>query len=57
MFLEFSQQIQIHNTAGTVEIYACGDMNPKGGSAQEARKYLAYGRFTYIEFNDGIKVK
>ncbi len=37
---------KIHNTAGTAEIHACGDMNPKGGSAQEAHKSLAYGQFT-----------
>ena len=32
-----------HNTAGTAEIYACGDMKPVRDSAQEAHKYLAYG--------------
>ena len=34
---------KIHNTAGTAEIYACGDMNPVRDSAQEANKSLAYG--------------
>ena len=34
-------------TAGTVEIYACGDMNPVRDSAQEAYKYLDYGQFTF----------
>ena len=29
-----------HNTAGTAEIYACGDMNPVRDSAQEAHKPL-----------------
>ena len=29
-----------HNTAGTAEINACGDMNPVRGSAQETYKYL-----------------
>ena len=29
-----------HNTAGTAEIYACGDMNPVRDSAQEAHKSL-----------------
>jgi putative transposase len=32
-----------HNTAGTAEIYACGDMKPVRDSAQEAHKSLAYG--------------
>ena len=32
-----------HNTAGTAEIYACGDMNPVRDSAQEAHKSLACG--------------
>ena len=32
-----------HNTAGTAEIHACGDMNPVRDSAQEAHKSLAYG--------------
>ena len=37
-----------HNTAGTAEIYACGDMNPIRDSAQEAHKSLAYGQFTIL---------
>ena len=32
-----------HNTAGTAEINACGDMNPVRDSAQETLKSLAYG--------------
>jgi hypothetical protein len=32
-----------HNTAGTAEIHACGDMNSVRDSAQEAHKSLAYG--------------
>ena len=32
-----------HNTAGTAEIYACGDMNPVRDSAQEAHKPLVCG--------------
>ena len=35
-----------HNTAGTAEIYACGDMNPIRDSAQEVHKSLAYEQFT-----------
>ena len=31
-----------HNTAGTAEIYACGDMNSVRDSAQEVYKFLAY---------------
>ena len=31
-----------HNTAGTAEIHACGDMNPVRDSAQETYKYLNY---------------
>ena len=31
-----------HNTTGTAEIHACGDMNPIRDSAQEAHKSLAY---------------
>jgi len=34
-------------TAGTVEIHACGDMNPVRDSAQEAYTYLDYGQFTF----------
>ena len=37
-----------HNTAGTAEIHACGDMNPIRDSAQEAHKSLAYGQFTHL---------
>ena len=32
-----------HNTAGTAEIHACGDMNLVRDSAQEAHKSLAHG--------------
>ena len=32
-----------HNTAGTAEIHACGDMNPVRDSAQEAHKSLVCG--------------
>ena len=32
-----------HNTAGTAEINACGDMNPVRDSAQEAHKSLVCG--------------
>ena len=32
-----------HNTVGTTEIYACGDMNPVRDSAQEAHKSLVCG--------------
>ena len=38
---------QRHNTAGTAEINACGDMNPVRDSAQEVHKSLAYGQFTF----------
>ena len=34
---------KIHNTAGTAEIHACGDMNPVRDSAQEAHKSLICG--------------
>ena len=34
---------KIHNTAGTAEIYACGDMNPVRDSAQEAHESLVCG--------------
>lgn len=32
-----------HNTAGTAEIHACGDMKPVRDSAQETRKFLVCG--------------
>ena len=35
-------------TVGTTEIYACGDMNPYGSSAQEAYTYLDYRQFTCL---------
>ena len=40
-----------HNTAGTAEIYACGDMNPVRDSAQEAHKSLVCGQFTADQTN------
>ena len=34
---------KIHNTTGTAEIHACGDMNPVRDSAQETHKFLVCG--------------
>ena len=53
--MEFNKR---HNTAGTAEIHACGDMNPIRDSAQEAHKSLVYGQFIkYIKTQITTKVK